>query len=649
MDIKSKSKPIYAVIFLLSILMLGLSLLSIFDIIHNKDYITKDYYFKSNSFKGELEGYFTQIENLDSNKDFIDAKRLDLNNPSFKCYIKSNDNKSVYTDIEDLSDINKYLKDNALYYMDFPQDESSDYAISQINNWFINNKLKGKIIVSKDASSYNRVMIDYKYYNSVKNRLLKEVVLGAVSLIVGILLLLLCTKIQKENSLLGKITCLYERIPLDIRVIIFFFITEIFMNIITSFFSFPVTFKHVIILVFFCMYVIYIIANLKSLAKIIRNTEERHNQVKGSLIFSFYALIKESLAAKGMVKKVILLFLITGITGGFCFIAMFGLMQGNTLGRIAVILAFFILLYFAIVPIYVLRKIAMLSSIIKATDNIADGKFDCVIEEKGKGNLPRLACNINNMKEGFKKSVEEQIKSERLKSELITNVSHDLKTPLTSIINYVDLLKSEELSPDDRKNYIDVLDKKSQRLKVLIEDLFEASKLASGSIELKIEKLDIVQLLNQALGEFDEKIAKSKLNFKVSTSKPNIYLNLDGNKTWRVFDNLIGNTLKYAQPDTRVYLDITEYDEKIIVTMKNISAYEMDFDEEEIFERFKRGDKSRNTEGSGLGLAISKNIIECEGGSMQINIDGDLFKVIMEFNKSVRAFSHINHFAPKLF
>ncbi|MEA4825202.1 MAG: ATP-binding protein, partial [Clostridium sp.] len=178
-----------------------------------------------------------------------------------------------------------------------------------------------------------------------------------------------------------------------------------------------------------------------------------------------------------------------------------------------------------------------------------------------------------------------------------------------------------------------ILDRKTQRLKVLIEDLFEASKVASGAIELNIEKIDVAALLTQTLAEFDEKIKDSSLTFRVNGTNKKIYANLDGKKTWRVFDNLINNALKYSQENTRVYIDLIEYDNKVTLTVKNISSYEMDFNVEEIFERFKRGDKSRNTDGSGLGLAIAKSIVELQGGKLDIEIDGDLFKAIVKFYK----------------
>nr|WP_242655140.1 ATP-binding protein [Clostridium carboxidivorans] len=164
--------------------------------------------------------------------------------------------------------------------------------------------------------------------------------------------------------------------------------------------------------------------------------------------------------------------------------------------------------------------------------------------------------------------------------------------------------------------------------------MFEASKMSSGSVELNIEKVDVAALLEQSIAELDEKIKKASLTLRVKYSNKHIYANLDGKKTWRVFENLINNIIKYSAPNTRVYINLMEEDNKILIVMKNISSYEMDFDAEEIFERFKRGDKSRNTEGSGLGLAIAKSIVELQGGKLNIEIDGDLFKAIVQFSQA---------------
>ena len=259
---------------------------------------------------------------------------------------------------------------------------------------------------------------------------------------------------------------------------------------------------------------------------------------------------------------------------------------------------------------------------------IKEGELNYKIEEKNDIYFSSLANDINNISEGLENSIEQRIKSERRKSELITNVSHDLKTPLTSIINYVELIKKEEdLQPEYLKDYVKVLDNKSKRLKVLIEDLFEASKASTGNIELELVRLDLKQLLQQSIGELEDKLEEANLGLRVNLTEESTYVLADGRRLYRVFENLICNISKYSLPNTRVYIDVVKEDGKIITTMKNISSYELNFDPEEIMERFKRADESRNTEGSGLGLAIARDLVSLQGGNMSIDIDGDLFKV----------------------
>ena len=283
---------------------------------------------------------------------------------------------------------------------------------------------------------------------------------------------------------------------------------------------------------------------------------------------------------------------------------------------------------------YVLKKLWYLSYIMDGTERIKNGDIHHKLKLIGEDNFTTLADNINNIRDGLDKAIDNQLKSERMKSELITNVSHDLKTPLTSIINYVELIKKEEdISPEYLKDYVNVLDSKSKRLKILIEDLFEASKASSGNIELNMEKIDLTQLLRQSIGEMEEKLSEAKLNLKINVPEEKTYIRADGRRLYRVLENLLGNISKYSLPNTRVYIDIIEEDGKVKLTMKNISSYELNFDPDEIMERFKRADDSRNTEGSGLGLAIARDLVNLQGGTFSIDIDGDLFKSIVEFDE----------------
>ena len=282
---------------------------------------------------------------------------------------------------------------------------------------------------------------------------------------------------------------------------------------------------------------------------------------------------------------------------------------------------------------YVLKKLWYLSYIMNGTQRIKNGDVHYKLKLIGEDNFTTLADNINNIRDGLDKAIDSQLKSERMKSELITNVSHDLKTPLTSIINYVELIKKEDnITPEYINDYINVLDSKSKRLKVLIEDLFEASKASSGNIELNMEKIDLTQLMRQSIGEMEEKLSEANLDLKINVPEEKIYIRADGRRLYRVLENLLSNISKYSLPNTRVYIDITKDENSVKLTMKNISSYELNFDPGEIMERFKRADDSRNTEGSGLGLSIAKDLVKLQGGSFDIDIDGDLFKAIVQFN-----------------
>lgn len=262
-------------------------------------------------------------------------------------------------------------------------------------------------------------------------------------------------------------------------------------------------------------------------------------------------------------------------------------------------------------------------------EKIKDGDLNYKIEESPDGVIGDMARNINSIGDGLIKSLEREIKAERMKSELITNVSHDLKTPLTSIINYADLLTKENLTPPEANDYAAIIKQKGEKLKRLTNDLFDISKAQSGNEEFNIEDIDICLLINQAMAELDVQIKESGLQFMVSSSEKEVFVKADGRKMSRVFENLFVNCVKYAMKNTRVYIDILTDDKGVTVEIKNIAGYEMNFDETEIAERFVRGDSARSTEGSGLGLAIVKSYVMGCGGAVSIKKDGDLFKVIL--------------------
>ena len=290
----------------------------------------------------------------------------------------------------------------------------------------------------------------------------------------------------------------------------------------------------------------------------------------------------------------------------------------------SILLFFFLHRYFRDIQ----KKYAML---LKATNQLAGGDLDTPIEGDA-GVFNPVRDELKKIQAGFKEAVEKEVKSERMKTELVTNVSHDLKTPLTAIITYTDLLKQEQ-DEEKRKEYIDVLERKSLRLKMLIEDLFEISKAASKNVIMHYMKVDIVNLLKQVGLENDEKIRAANLEFRWKLPEHKIILCLDSQKTYRIFENLIVNITKYAMPHTRVYIEMTETESHVRIHMKNVSAAELDFNADEITDRFVRGDSSRNTEGSGLGLAIAKSFTELQHGELKISTEADLFKAEITFPK----------------
>lgn len=282
-----------------------------------------------------------------------------------------------------------------------------------------------------------------------------------------------------------------------------------------------------------------------------------------------------------------------------------------------------VVLYFAIV----LHKIK------SGGERIAKGDLQHKIDTGFMfGDFKTFAEALNNINEGLSAAINEKMKSEHFKTELITNVTHDIKTPLTSIINYVDLIKKEDPQNPKVQEYIAVLDRQSGRLKKLVEDLLEASKASSGTLPVELTACDVGVLLMQAIGEFEQKLEAANIKLKLHIPKTTVKIMADGKHLWRVFDNLLSNICKYALGNTRAYINVEICDGRVTIVFKNISKNELDITADELMERFVRGDSSRNTEGSGLGLSIAKSLIELQNGEMFLSVDGDLFKAGMTFD-----------------
>ena len=281
---------------------------------------------------------------------------------------------------------------------------------------------------------------------------------------------------------------------------------------------------------------------------------------------------------------------------------------------------------------FVIRIMRQLKALQTAAQKLAAGDLTYTVDtEKMYPVLKEHGDDLNAVSVGMSRAVNERMKSERFKTELITNVSHDLKTPLTSIVSYVDLLKKEPTESEAAREYIEVLDRQSQKLKKLTTDLVDASKASSGALPVNLEKIDLGELLRQSAGEYTEKFAAANITPVLNVPETETYVTADGRLLWRVLDNLLGNAVKYAQSGTRLYLELTPGETETVLTLKNISREPLNIPAEELMERFVRGDGSRHTDGSGLGLSIANSLMELMGGKLMLTLDGDLFKAALVF------------------
>lgn len=382
------------------------------------------------------------------------------------------------------------------------------------------------------------------------------------------------------------------------------------------------------------------LAALFSLASLVRRIKARTLWSNSLLRSGGRALIKKGkrfshvcrviYAERDITTRVIVAYIMvlaaTTITGAMIMVLLFA---GNKL------VLFFLLLFAAIhggTLYMLLRERIEYKRIMEGVERISGGELNYKIDEKGmQSDNKRLAVAVNRVGEGLAEAVEKSIKDERMKTDLITNVSHDIKTPLTSIINYVDLLKRERIENEKVQSYIEVLDNKSQRLKNLTDDLVEASKLSSGTVILTMQEIDLVELVNQADGEFSEKFGQKQLQIVPALPEEPVIIEADGRRLWRVLENLYNNVAKYAMEGTRVYVAVVPEKDAVAFVMKNISASPLNINADELTERFIRGDVSRSTEGSGLGLSIARSLTELMKGSFDIYLDGDLFRVTVAF------------------
>ncbi|WP_338559567.1 sensor histidine kinase [Paraclostridium sordellii] len=613
-----------------------------------------DTFFETNVFDNQalqnlIDKMIVSTSNGYENESIEDARNMLNEFKDIKFFVKNNSTGKIYTNTnyKTNEDFRKNQKDYCNLEIDLSNSKSTYSKIidkkrisSKVDkNYFWgmegnSDSISISISTPKDINDYDQFGLksyqdNFKYYRNYIDTLFKVLISSGI---VSIISLIACIKIKgkliNKDGILLKI---YRRIPIEIYIV---GISILLFSLILDFgydFGYIVSIiAKFIAITLLTIWIIYF-----------KNLDKKKDLITNSITYNvcrfFINIIKNIIKYKNklpLVKRLILVELIIVIIAGIIFMFLYTTEYWYNPLFMLIAISGYITLSLVIITGIILNKIDYLDKIIKGTKEIKNGNINHKIEVNGNDTLAIFAQDINNLSEGLENAIDEKFRSERMKAELITNVSHDLKTPLTSIINYVDLIKKEEhIEPEYLKDYINILDNKSKRLKVLIEDLFEASKASSGNIELNIEKLDLNQLLRQSIGENEEKISKSNLDLKVNLPKEQIYINCDGKRMYRVFENLLINISKYSLHNTRVYIDMKLEEEKVYISFKNISAYELNFEADEIIERFKRGDLARNTEGSGLGLAIARDLVELQGGDFDIQIDGDLFKVNVVFNK----------------
>lgn len=600
-----------------------------------REKIVKEKEKKIDEFYRDLEEYRSEFNHLGQ---------------AYKYYLKDNSTGEVFTNLnlsktESATDV---MNKKDMYYV-------QDYAVVQRNYLFTgysenflpfnevaesileNQKdrdLSGQIGLSKSASGKHIAIMNYNDYQTGKKLFFVYLLTSFAALIASYFLAK--RKPATVFGSFGHLKPLYGRVPLDVRAVILLF-TGIFMLLSMTLISEQFVYYHSNFFSSLIELIISLIAaasllafgwiQLKFLLEYRNDWQQLKDDARNSLLIKSYYAVLDAFIVKSIGFQ-LLVILGIAFAMGMLFVGVLAAGGGDI-----IVIAFAIGVISLPIFLIIMRKAGYLNKVLKHTEELAAGNLGADIPVKGKSAIAKHAANINDLRNTVKVSHKEQAKSERLKTELITNVSHDLRTPLTSIITYTELLKTPDLAPEDRDSYIEILDRKSKRLKVLIDDLFEATKMASGNIELHKEKVDLNQLLQQALAEHNEALSQSSLQLRVSQPEHPVYAFVDGQKLWRVFDNLIGNILKYALENTRVYISVKEEQDRVVLTFKNITKYELGEDLNELFERFKRGDQSRHTEGSGLGLAIAKSIVDLHEGSLDIEVDGDLFKVTVILEK----------------
>lgn len=559
---------------------------------------------------------------------------------NFKYLIIDNKNSVAYTNVEhtmftdSIEEIKERLAKNSIYW---------NYENGNVNTSIEKLKLEEiryksiykSIDDAKNFSVYTSLENELTYYDQYRTnktvfdmaQILYKPALYLLPLsIIAVLVLLImnCFLIGLRNEKGEVILNAFDKTPLLVALIILFILFMIGCGFLIALTSENLTLILSGIAIGAVIVYISFVFFLETIIKRIKSKTLFRNTITYRILRWIKSLITSMTRNANMTVKLILIFIAFGILN----IIGFGLSINNEPIGFFILIAIWVYA-FAKMHQWLVRYIEIKNAI----NEIYIGNTEVHLDEKRyKGSLNSMAIQVNDIAGGLSNAIQEKLKSERLKTELITNVSHDIKTPLTSIINYVDLLKKEKMPNEQAEEYLNILDNKSQRLKRLTEDLVEASKASSGNIKLNIEKLNVNELLKQVSGEFEDKFKSRNLEEVMSLPEKNVYINADSRYMYRILENMYSNISKYAMDNTRVYIDVIPNNNRITIQMKNISKEKLNISTEELMQRFVRGDSARNTEGSGLGLSIATSLTTLQGGTFNIYLDGDLYKVIIEFD-----------------
>ena len=638
--------PIFLVIFVVTIV-------SVIFIESNQDFKEAENFYETKWFAFEyfddISRYTALLEKIDSNTDIAyDVQEdVDIGNNKGRIYYLTeysdidflfvNPEQSIaVTNLEHtmntdtIEEIKNQIKSSEVYW-----NIESGNVDTNINNLKIENikyrtqykqieDLNKNIYTAlSDTDSYYTHFVEIKLAYDVAKELYKVsvplIIISGIILIFGVISVIAGIGRSGKNNKINLNW--YDKVPLEIVTILYFLGILLNVAIVADLSYSGILYSIIICIIDFILFYIFSIITLETIVKRIKTK----TLLKSTLIYFICHEIKKTYTSRKVTTKVILLFLAFSII-------LF------TLVALAMDSAFFVLIligYLFAVLWLLIQAAIKFNKVREAVKSIYEGNTNIRLNEtEMKGVLKELTIYINDIAGGLSNAINQSLKSERLKTELITNVSHDIKTPLTSIINYVDLLKKEKMPNEKCTEYLMILENKSQRLKKLTEDLIEASKASSGNIKLNIERINVNELVKQISGEFEDRFKAKGLEEILTLPEEEIFINADGRYMYRVLENIYSNAAKYALENTRVYMDIIPKQKTVVIQMKNVSKEKLNISVDELMQRFVRGEASRNTEGSGLGLSIANSLTELQGGKFHIYLDGDLFKVTIGFEKA---------------